>query len=1180
MEQTVCRECGSENVYYSKKKKCFVCEDCGCVFSDDDKRKGLKIFLSYGHDENAIVVDEIHKRLIQRGHNPWIDKYEIKSGRNWRVEITKGIKESEDFLAFISNYSTRNPGVCLDEIAIAIGTRSCQIQTILLEKNVSVPSSIGTRQWIDLSDWKKKYDEGGKVWNEWLDAAADEIVAVVENPSNIKKTGDIGRLVNLFQSDGTTFRLHQLLDATLLERSWLLQKVRTWNSGNSKVLLVTGGPGSGKSVLCAQLSNYMPECVGVYFFEWNNAESRRLSNVLSSVLLQLCCNIDDYRELIMMKDLSAASKMSDEVFLEDLILSPLQSLIDGQREKCFVVLDAIDELLVEDNAKVMNVLSRLVRGTPSWLRWLLACRSNSEIFSHFVGAEVVDIDSHQSQIKKDISDFCESMVPNVDVVKRIVSKCEGSFIYARGLVEAVNAENVDLDWIDRMPSSISVMYLNNFARLFDNKDYDSYKPLLASLLAAQEPLSRSTLRTIVGLGEASLTAMLERLKPFLYEDNAGGSESVYSIFHKSFSDWLTSDQAYHYRLTVDEGHSVFASYLLSNIDAVAENQYLSKHAITHLRNAKKWLVLEFTIKKQLLTNCINAADIFGNLYYERHFIELYEQELGEDLSLLVLKLRYLQKTSSEQLNDLIPKMFGLSEQCDDEDTAFIARVKAAVALFYLGKDNESREILLKERGLHGDAFWNNAKNEAQYSHALCLSAHDMDYNNDVVSASDVSARIYLQQNNIYKRQISLVNKFDALMAVGRLYEAFSVAQSLFVSLEERYYVHVDDILQLCYANLLQTAGRVVESLYYYEQGLRLAADIHQWDYLYGSIWRELAIARFGDPSCLARMSRYSSVAHEAKYTYLFSLGECFYIMAFYLLRHSDDRQSGSKERLAEAYRNVSSAGYRGHKALADAAFYLKNWWNGDITPLDYDTVSAEIRQCDGIKGCPEVLDDFLKLENAGEEEHKWRDTFIEPVLKYRETYYQTNIAPLSDEPLLQYPDCVECQSKCCYDGVYLSDRDAQKLTSFVKEHSEFFTNLKADFIVQGSWKGLEHLKKTNVRPFEYDGYFPKHFNRTRCVFCNDDGRCALQVAATELQMHPWSVKPQACWSFPIHGIRDGVILPPPRLDEPDPNYIDESYPGYVTCLECGKARTTGVSWKDIYKNEIMYYLFLQHKGEL
>lgn len=1180
MEQTVCRECGSGNVYFSKKKKIYVCEDCGCNFSDNIERKSLKIFLSYGHDENAVVVDEIRKRLLLRGHNPWIDKYEIKSGADWRVEITRGIKESEDFLAFISSYSTRNPGVCLDEIAIAIGTRSCQIQTVLLEKNVSVPSSIGTRQWIDLSEWRKKCDEGSEVFERWLDAAANEIISVVENPNNIKKTDDIGKLMEFFKSDCTTFRLRQLLDATLMERTWLFQKVRSWYSGNSKVLLLTGSPGSGKSVLCAQLSNYMPECAGVHFFEWNNAESRRLSNVLSNVVMQLCCNIDDYRALIVAKDLSAVSKMSDESFLENLILLPLQSLIDGQREKRFVIIDAIDELLVDDNVKALNVLSRMVKRSPSWLRWVLASRPNTEIFSHFPNSYVVDIDSHQSQINKDISDFCETIIPDADLVKRIVSKSDGSFIYAKGLVDAVNTQNADLDWIDKMPSSLSVMYLDNFARLFDEKDFDKYKPFLGVLLASQEPLPRSTLRMILHMDDASMATMLERLKPFLFEDNAMGNENTYSLFHKSFSDWLTSDQAFRYRLTVEEGHGIYASYILSKIDIVAENQYLSKHAITHLRKAKRWLALDFAVKKQLLINCINAADIFGNLYYERNFIESYEQEIGEDLSLLILKLRYLQKTSSEQLDALIPRMFELSKQCDNEDTAFVARVKAAVALFYLGKDVESREMLLKERELHDGAFWNNAQHEALYSHALCLSAHDMDYNSDVVTASDVSSKIYLQQNNIYKYQISLVNKFDALMAVGHMYEAFSVAQSLFISSEERYYVHVDDILQLCYANLLQTAGRVVESLYFYEQGLRLAADIHQWDYLYGSIWRELAIARFGDPSCLARLNRYTALAHENRYTYLFSLGECFYIMALYLLRLSDDIRCKTKERMAEAYRNVTSAGYCGHKALTDAAFYLKNWWNGYFDPLDYETVSNEIRQCSGIKGCPEVLNEFLELENAGEEEHEWHDKFIAPVFKYRNTFYQNNIAPLVTEPLLRYPDCARCQSKCCYDGVYLSDRDAQKLTSFVNDHSEFFTNLKADFIVQGNWKGLEHLKKTNVRPFEYEGDYPKHFGKTRCVFCSDDGRCSLQVAATELQMHPWAVKPQACWSFPIHGIKDGEILPPPRLDEQDPNYIDENYPGYVTCLECGKARTEGVSWKDIYKNEIMYYLFLQRKGEI
>src|SRR5271157_1671385 len=81
----------------------------------------MRIFLSYGHDNNEELVRRIKADLEKRGHDVWFDKSEIKFGDDWRRSITDGILKSNRVLSFLSKYSTRNPGVCRDEIAIAIG---------------------------------------------------------------------------------------------------------------------------------------------------------------------------------------------------------------------------------------------------------------------------------------------------------------------------------------------------------------------------------------------------------------------------------------------------------------------------------------------------------------------------------------------------------------------------------------------------------------------------------------------------------------------------------------------------------------------------------------------------------------------------------------------------------------------------------------------------------------------------------------------------------------------------------------------------------------------------------------------------------------------------------------------------------------------------------------------------
>lgn len=56
----------------------------------------MKIFLSYGHDENYELVKRIRADLEKNGHDCWIDADRIKGGDDWRRSITDGILNIPD----------------------------------------------------------------------------------------------------------------------------------------------------------------------------------------------------------------------------------------------------------------------------------------------------------------------------------------------------------------------------------------------------------------------------------------------------------------------------------------------------------------------------------------------------------------------------------------------------------------------------------------------------------------------------------------------------------------------------------------------------------------------------------------------------------------------------------------------------------------------------------------------------------------------------------------------------------------------------------------------------------------------------------------------------------------------------------------------------------------------------
>ena len=93
--------------------------------------------------------------LEARGHTVWFDEEEIKTGDDWRNKITRGILDSDAVVAFLSKHSVRDPGLCLNEIAIAMAEKVDEaIVRVLVEpeRTVNAPVSITLIQWLTMDE--------------------------------------------------------------------------------------------------------------------------------------------------------------------------------------------------------------------------------------------------------------------------------------------------------------------------------------------------------------------------------------------------------------------------------------------------------------------------------------------------------------------------------------------------------------------------------------------------------------------------------------------------------------------------------------------------------------------------------------------------------------------------------------------------------------------------------------------------------------------------------------------------------------------------------------------------------------------------------------------------------------------------------------------------------------------
>lgn len=173
------------------------------------------------------------------------------------------------------------------------------------------------------------------------------------------------------------------------------------------------------------------------------------------------------------------------------------------------------------------------------------------------------------------------------------------------------------------------------------------------------------------------------------------------------------------------------------------------------------------------------------------------------------------------------------------------------------------------------------------------------------------------------------------------------------------------------------------------------------------------------------------------------------------------------------------------------------------------------------------------------------------------------------ELCLSICDITKCEGRCCYDGVYLQPGEEAFLTELVAKVPELRAKVPEQFVVDGYWNGESLGRKTATRPNEYRSKdFPAHFTRTRCVFGDSQGFCELEKFARNNGQHPWAYKPTTCWMFPLQD-DEGEVAEPVRGPEDDP-YVTPDYPGYASCLPCGRHDAAGKPWRESLSREITW----------
>jgi hypothetical protein len=578
---TRCQHCESSDVRYIKVKGWWRCTDCDETF-DGPPPEGVssrpqRIFLSYGHDENSTLVDALRARLEAAGHHVWIDHAEIKAGDDWRAAITAGICNSDRVLSFLSKHSTRDPGVCLDEIGIALAHRHGAIATLLVEPVdlVAPPPSIAHIQYLNLSSWREEHDKGEAPWNIWLDAQTSEILNIIAR--NIGFAGDMDELQKLLIPLPQGGRVGMIVERGFVGREWLLDAIEAWRANSTvRTWLVTAGPGMGKSAVAARLAHFArSHTVAYHFCRFDEPATRGPVEFICNLSFQLAARLPGYRTLLIRAVRYAGKPVDqfqqDELFTR-LLADPLRYAIDGgQRDdRLLAIIDALDEA-----PEIAELLAKRKDELPAWLALLITSRPDANVLAAFSGISPQVIVADDPRNCRDLETFIDGWFvhlekPLPDAAKRtLLERSEGSIYYLATAKAGVTQGVFDLASPTEYPKGLGGLYRQWFQRQFGNTpsgklSWDGSYPLLEVLCASIEPLPVSIARQCLDWKGQDRVNASRPLGSLISE-----GDGCLEFFHRSIAEWLQDVKlAERFWVNVEDGRIRLAASLWATIPSL------------------------------------------------------------------------------------------------------------------------------------------------------------------------------------------------------------------------------------------------------------------------------------------------------------------------------------------------------------------------------------------------------------------------------------------------------------------------------------------------------------------------------------------------------------------------------------------------------------------------------------
>lgn len=530
------------------------------------------IFISYGHNNFDHIVKRFAEDLRALGANVFLDVDYLKTG-DWEKIIDEHIIASKYFLFMVSARSVSHEGYCLNELCRA-GESNSVIIPIKLDDSL-IPLGINKYQRYSLMDC---IDPNGELIEQKYAAFLGEIWNVLNG--NVKKEFSdqehrLEMCLRPISSRSNTFTYYN----TFCGRESAFLAFESFVKSNKNIWWINARPGMGKTAFTSMLVWRYPQYVkAIHFCKFNNSDRVNPKNIISSVAYQLANSIPAYKEkLLQLFDLESLFDKSAARIFEYLLVEPMQGI--DEEEPVVVVIDALDEASWRGENEMCKVLADMYRRIPSWLKFVISSRNESEIRRALLPISKEYVLSND-ETETDLRIYYQSQFPEAskEKIDVLLTKSEGSFLYASEITKHIKDDNLSLDDINFFPVGIYGFFNDCFSRIFGHEngmDYESVKPLLEFLCISQEPADMNFLENYLQWSEYDLKRVLTHLSGLFPVRN-----NFIEPLHKSLIDWLTNadDIAQIFYISKRNGYSRLLNFIRKDYDA---KNYSNKYVIKY-----------------------------------------------------------------------------------------------------------------------------------------------------------------------------------------------------------------------------------------------------------------------------------------------------------------------------------------------------------------------------------------------------------------------------------------------------------------------------------------------------------------------------------------------------------------------------------------------------------------------